>query len=85
MDQLMMSPLDRIKNCIEIGQSFVLQGGAGNRQKPGPILRRRRKEQIRPPSREIPHAIRTTFLFFVPATLFRTLSTFAVLLSFDRL
>ncbi|WP_282167277.1 UvrD-helicase domain-containing protein [Shewanella japonica] len=30
MDQPVMSPLNQIKNCIETGQSFVLQGGAGS-------------------------------------------------------
>lgn len=30
MDQPVTSPLDQIKNCIETGQSFVLQGGAGS-------------------------------------------------------
>jgi len=30
MDQPVMSPLDQIKNYIETGQSFVLQGGAGS-------------------------------------------------------
>lgn len=30
MDQPVMSPLDQIKNCIDTGQSFILQGGAGS-------------------------------------------------------
>lgn len=30
MDQPVMSPLDKINNCIAEGQSFVLQGGAGS-------------------------------------------------------